>query len=237
LTWQASLINAAANIAALADKHRDWAATLTPDEKEALRAYRTPGVYYILNKFLRSGELPPQKPWQHFTPEGLRDLAYLLDAALRRAPTLDQPVVVYRSVVLPNRLSAQGPRLNGQWLEDRGFMSTTIAPEVIKTFEQKRLTKPDQGHSPVCVAITIPAGASAAYIEAALGGSGEQEVLLPLGKPCGQALRFTSDVETIDGISLVAATLVPDGAKANWHPAFPAGWKPTGFSLRDFFDT
>src|SRR5579859_8111624 len=85
-TWAKALTNASATNAKFAADYAGWAASLNPQERAALQAYRTPGVYYLLNQFLRRGEIPPQKPWQHFTPDGLRQMAYQLNQALKKAP-------------------------------------------------------------------------------------------------------------------------------------------------------
>jgi hypothetical protein len=233
--WQTAVQNQAATNAKFQQKYAAWAASLNPQEKAALQAYRTPGVYYILNKFLRNGQIPPQKPWQHFTEDGIRNMAYNLNQALKKAPVTDEPITVYRSVVLPTRFQSMGTNLNGQRIDDRAFMSTTVDPIAIKTFEQVRLNKP--GKSPVCVAIDVPKGTSMAFIEAALGGGREQEALFPLGEPFGHQLQFSSNVETVDGMPMVSANMLPNASRENWYPAFPAGWKPTGFELKNFFDS
>jgi hypothetical protein len=236
-TWAKGMANAGTTNAKFAADYAGWAASLNPQERAALQAYRTPGVYYLLNQFLRRGEVPPQKPWQHFTPDGLRQLAYQLNQALKKAPVTKEPITVYRSVVLPTRYQQMGDNLKGQQFDDRGFMSTTVDPTVIKTFEQTRLTKPDKGHNPVAMAITIPAGTSLAYIEAALGGAGEREALLPLGEPAGHVINFTSNVETVDGMRMVSGDLKANATRSNNFPAFPPGFTATGFELKKYFDS
>jgi hypothetical protein len=192
------------DVAAALDRlSQQWAEQLTATERGALEIYRTPGQYFGLNYFARNGVLHPRHSnHSKLTLEQIRDeLLPALESAISKAPPTPWPLTAYRVFDLPLEGS-----IKGKQLLDPAPMSMTVSSQTAKGYEYGRKSHPRR----VVVEIQVPAGTSAAYVEAFLqkppfygGGINERELLaFP-----GHSLLFTSEVEQRDGVPWARAKL------------------------------
>lgn len=125
---------------------------MTPEQRDALAEYVV--ASYPINVPLREGGEPHRATAQ-------------LDA-LMDANTVQQSVVVYRGVADPDDTSALRAQLRpGGRLMDRGFVSTSLDPGVVREggfLDNYGDTKGMRGERPIMFRIDVPAGSRGVYI-------------------------------------------------------------------------
>ncbi|MER7363582.1 phage minor capsid protein [Nonomuraea wenchangensis] len=141
----------------------------TDAQRDAIEKYAN-GWAPDMNRPLRTGK----KPSSPAAAKAIKDL----QAAMR---PLNQPVRAFRYVLPdafgPNVRAADLVGMVGRTIQDRGFMSTTIAPD----------GHPDEGLAraarvlPVRIELDVPAGHPAAYVEELSANPGQWELLLGAG--------------------------------------------------------
>lgn len=149
--------------------HKELAAKmpeLPEDQFEAMGDY-TSGRYVEINQALREGRT---------ATKGAASIPHIA-AAIDSAPTLDNPIQVYRGLRLSKvdgdkfiaRLDAA--KTNGELIQEPGFMSTTINPDVAKTWA----TGGSGSESPIVFQISARKGL---YLGESVGGTKEMELVL-----------------------------------------------------------
>jgi hypothetical protein len=148
----------------------EWVEGLSPDEYSALDEYKKEG-FRSLNLGLRDhdGDLSMLLPGDRLRAEGL-------DAALRKAPTLEWPVVVFRGrlpdAVLEAFEDGEEETLLGQVFGDIAYTSTSLSSGIAREYGGSSRFPDSVGK------ITLPRGTRAGYVDAVLDKS-QGELLLP----------------------------------------------------------
>jgi hypothetical protein len=148
----------------------EWVEGLSPDEYSALDEYKKEG-FRSLNLGLRDhdGDLSMLPPGDRLRAEGL-------DAALRKAPTLEWPVVVFRGrlpdAVLEAFEDGEEETLLGQVFGDIAYTSTSLSSGIAREYGGSSRFPDSVGK------ITLPRGTRAGYVDAVLDKS-QGELLLP----------------------------------------------------------
>jgi hypothetical protein len=148
----------------------EWVEGLSPDEYSALDEYKKEG-FRSLNLGLRDhdGDLSMLPPGDRLRAEGL-------DAALRKAPTLEWPVVVFRGrlpdAVLEAFENGEEETLLGQVFGDIAYTSTSLSSGIAREYGGSSRFPDSVGK------ITLPRGTRAGYVDAVLDKS-QGELLLP----------------------------------------------------------
>lgn len=140
------------------EQYRAWGESLTKPERDALWDYQLSG-HEDLNRALRDG-----KPLS----EAETKLLAGLDSALGKteAPT---DLVAYRGLIDPSKIFGKPPeKAVGTTFEDRGFVSTTLDPNMTRDFGAA-----DDG---AFLEVRIPQGSPAAYLNANPGGAAGQDI-------------------------------------------------------------
>ncbi|MFC6080928.1 ADP-ribosyltransferase [Sphaerisporangium aureirubrum] len=147
----------------LNDHYGEWRDSLSPAQDRALGFYQSPG-FALMNGQLRGLDKADIKASVSFNDADLARAAKAskdLKAAIRKAPPLTEAMTVYRG------FSADqfGDLKAGQMVSDRGFVSTSITPDVGSVGQVARQATAE---------ITLPVGTKAA------AGS-TREMILPPG--------------------------------------------------------
>lgn len=143
----------------------EWKDELTPAQDKAMRFYQSPG-FALMNGQLRGLDKSEIKADVSFGDADLaraRKASKDLAAAIRKAPPLEEPMTVFRG------FSADqfGDLEPGMQLKDKGFVSTSLTPDVAAVGRASR---------PATAEIVLPAGTKAA------AGSAREMVLPPGSK-------------------------------------------------------
>jgi hypothetical protein len=164
-----------------------WKGNLDPRERHALAVYKDDNKerYRQINRALRGR--------QDWTREA-RVLAPLISAGLARHQ-LSQPITVHRAIPLSD-LAGWPPQV-GEDLPEPAFMSTSMVESV------PRDRYVDRRGGSVMLAIVLPKGTPAGYMDAFPGESGDGEILLPAG-----AVIRVQSVDEHEGNFALTATLV-----------------------------
>jgi hypothetical protein len=147
-----------------------WVEGLSQEEDSALEEYKKEG-FRSLNRFLRDhdGDLSVLPSRDRLRAEGL-------DSALQKAPTLEEPVAVYRGrlpdAVLEAFEEGEEETLVDQVFEDLAYTSTSLCSGVAREYGGSSRFPESVGK------ITLPRGTRAVYVDAVLN-KGQAELLLP----------------------------------------------------------
>jgi hypothetical protein len=154
--------------ALLQDQQEGYISSLDGDTHSALGSYTDSG-YKSINKTLRGAPPPPVTD-----PDSIASsqrMAARIDTAVRNAPPLEQDVLVFRAV----SHKAMPKIKTGAVVEDKGIVSTSVSSVVAGGFAA------DMSAEPVMMAIRVPKGSRALYVDSISANPGEDEVLLPMG--------------------------------------------------------
>lgn len=170
----------------LDDHYGAWKNNLSPAQDKAMRFYQSPG-FALMNGQLRGLDRKDIKADVSFNDADLeraRKASKDLHSAIRKAPPLPEPMTVYRG------FSADqfGDLTPGQVLQDKGFVSTSLTPDVGSVGKASK---------PATAEITLPKGTKAA------AGSSRELVLPP-----GSRFRVAS-VTSRKGVPHVRLELIP----------------------------
>lgn len=147
-----------------------WVEGLAPAEYSALDEYKREG-FRGLNRGLRdhNGDLSMLTPEDRLRAEGL-------DAALRKAPPLERPVVVYRGrlpdAVLEAFEAGEEETLIEQVFGDPAYTSTSLHSSIAGEYGGSSRFPDSVGK------ITLPMGTRAGFVDAVFD-KGQSELLLP----------------------------------------------------------
>ncbi|MFN2636895.1 MAG: ADP-ribosyltransferase [Gemmatimonadaceae bacterium] len=135
----------------LDDHYGEWRDNLNSAQDKAMRFYQSPG-YALMNGQLRGLDKADIKADVSFNDSDLARAAKAskdLTAAIKKSPPLTEPMTVYRG------FSADqfGDLTPGQMVTDKGFVSTSITPDVGAVGKASR---------PATAEIVLPVGAKAA---------------------------------------------------------------------------
>jgi hypothetical protein len=149
--------------------YEGWVEGLSPEEFSALVEYKKEG-FRALNRGLRDhdGDLSLLPPEDRRRAEGL-------DAALRKAPALDRPLIVHRGrlpdAVLEAFEEGEEDTLPGQVFGDIAYTSTSLGSAIARGYGASSRFPDSVGK------ITLPRGTRAGYVDAVLE-KGQCELLL-----------------------------------------------------------
>ncbi len=150
--------------------YRAWVERLSEEEYSALDEYKKEG-FRSLNRGLRDhdGNLSMLPPEDRRRAEGL-------DAALRKAPPLERPVVVYRGrlpdAVLEAFEAGEEETLLDQVFGDLAYTSTSLGRGIAREYGGSSRFPDSVGK------ITLPRGTKAGCVDAVFD-KGQSELLLP----------------------------------------------------------
>ena len=172
-----------------------WVEGLSPDEYSALQDYKMEG-FRSLNRALRDhdGDLSVLPPEERLRAQGL-------DAALRKAPTLERPVVAYRGrlpdAVLEAFEAGEEETLFEQVFADPAYTRTSLRSAIAGEYCGSSRFPESVGK------ITLPRGTKAGYVDA-VSEKGQSELLLPR-----DAKVRISKAYREGGVCLIEGHLVP----------------------------
>ena len=146
---------------------------LPPEQYRALVDYSGPAAYQ-LNRYLRTGKVPDRGAPRSPTPVEKRRLDAEI-AAIEKAcednPTPSRAMVVHRGTGLAEFGNVTPDKLVGQQVREKAFLSTSVGKSLSSMF----------GKEDVHLAIRVPAGTPAFYLDKVSSHKGERELLLGKG--------------------------------------------------------
>ncbi|RCG31977.1 hypothetical protein DQ384_05390 [Sphaerisporangium album] len=143
----------------------EWRNSLSPTQDKAMRFYQSPGFALVNGQLrgLKKGEIKADVSFTDADLERARKASTALKSAIKKAPPLVEPMTVYRGFGA-NQFGDLEP---GQVLSDKGFVSTSITPDVGAVGKATKQATAE---------ITLPEGTKAA------AGSARELVLPPGSK-------------------------------------------------------
>lgn len=148
-------------------RYEAWANSLTQDERASISWYQGT-AYTTINGHLR-GKFEADKTYTQAIAA--------MDSALNKAPSLDDDLYAYRGV----SGKTAGKLKSGLDLEDKGFVSLSLAPAVARNFGQRVLIPGEDYEHPTVLRIKVPKGSKGMYPDAAWDATPEGEFILPHG--------------------------------------------------------
>jgi len=217
---------------ALYDAKKEWEASLTKDEDNAVHQYAM-NFYEVVNSHLRrSGmaQLIKENPfYKDYLNGRVQGNIKALDEAIAKAPQPDEPRKLFRFFRVPAGVTPteyiERYFKTGEGFKDRGYMSTTADPEFIMGHMYDR-NKGTQNHGYIVMEIITRQGASLQSRENTRAGdiqSLENEVLLPRNMKLriansrpSQRFEFASDRRDLHNQYGNAGYSMSDTTYARW---------------------